>query len=240
MVNEDPTIYQRKEEHIRLAIENDGYSSGDIWLDRVNVVHEPFPQLNFSDIDLQTSFLGKTISAPILIDALTGGTSTSYTINKNLAEFAAQKSLPICVGSQRIMLKPDSHLESFRIVRKSNPDGIVLGNIGISQILQMESFTPISEILDVIEADGLCVHLNVLQELIQQQEPLNFKDGLAKISQLSDYLQIPIIFKEVGVGMSREFAERLIKQGFDCFNIAGFGGTNFTRIEARRNQDRDS
>lgn len=236
----DPSIFSRKDEHIKLTLENEGFSSGDTWIDCVRVVHEPFSQINFSDIDLSTNFLGKQINAPVLIDAITGGTSYSYEINQRLAEFAAKNHLPICVGSQRIMQDPKCHLDSFKVVRKKNPEGVVLGNIGISQIIQMESFLNISEMMQEIEADGLCVHFNILQELIQHKDPLDFHDGMAKLLEFADYLPIPIILKEVGAGLSKDFAQRMIKQGFKYFNVAGYGGTNFTLLEAFRQNASES
>ncbi|WP_457558145.1 type 2 isopentenyl-diphosphate Delta-isomerase [Candidatus Harpocratesius sp.] len=230
----DPTIHQRKDDHILLSLENNGYSNETTWLDLVKLIHDPLPLFDFSEIDTSTHFLNKKICSPILIDALTGGTDLSYKINHTLSKLAEKKNIPIAVGSQRICLTNRDCIESFKIVRKTNPTGVVLGNIGISQVIEMKSFENIDKIISLIDADGICIHLNPLQELIQKKGNLHLTQGIEKLIQLRDYLQIPIILKEVGTGMSKEFILKTYNKGFNLFNISGFGGTNFTLLESDR------
>ncbi len=228
------SLADRKTDHITLAVDNDGFSSGSTWLKYVKLINNPLPDLNFDEISTSFTIFGKKIDAPVLIDAITGGTDLSKTINSRLAITAEKYKLPLCVGSQRILLENPSLDASFRVIREHAPSTVVFGNIGFAQVRDMKNFQNIDSLLSVIEADALCVHLNPLQEMIQYDGDRQFSGSFQQICELQDYLGIPVILKEVGAGFSQEFVSLMIKQGFLNFNVAGYGGTNFALIEGSR------
>ena len=227
-------LADRKTDHITLAVDNDGFASGSTWLECVKLIHNPLPDLNLGDLSTSFTLFGKKIDAPVLIDALTGGTDLSTTINSRLAITAEKYHLPLCVGSQRILLENPSLDASFRVIRQNAPSAVIWGNIGFAQVREMKNFQNIDALVSIIEADALCVHLNPLQEMIQCDGNKHFAGSLQRICELRDYLGIPVVLKEVGAGFSQKFVSFLVQQGFLNFNVAGYGGTNFALIEGRR------
>lgn len=230
----DSSIFDRKNDHINLALEKNVARKGSNWLEYLRLVHNSLPELDFDEISLALHLFGKKIGAPILIDAITGGTSRAFEINSILAKISQKYNIPLCVGSQRVLTQSPSALASFRIVRDLAPSSLIFGNIGFSQLLKKSNFDEIESIVAAIEANALCVHLNPLQELIQLQGNKHFQNGIETLVSLQDILSIPLIIKEVGNGMSKEVIEQLQTRGITHFNIAGSGGTNFALIEADR------
>ncbi|MHA1673247.1 MAG: type 2 isopentenyl-diphosphate Delta-isomerase [Promethearchaeota archaeon] len=229
------SLADRKTDHITLAVDNDGFSGGSTWLEFVKLIHNPLSDLNFDDLSTSFTIFGKKIESPVLIDAITGGgTDLSKTINSRLAITAEKYKLPLCVGSQRILLENPNQDSSFRVIRENAPSTVVFGNIGFAQIGEMKNFQNIDSLLSIIEADALCIHLNPLQEMIQYDGNRQFSGSFQQMCELQDYLGIPVVLKEVGAGFSREFVALMAKQGFLNFNVAGYGGTNFALIEGSR------
>ncbi|MHA1521525.1 MAG: type 2 isopentenyl-diphosphate Delta-isomerase [Promethearchaeota archaeon] len=232
--NPQNQLADRKADHITLAVDHEGFSRGSTWLEYVKLIHNPLPNLNFTDISTNLNLFGKKIEAPILIDAITGGTDLSTTINTRLAITAEEHQIPLCVGSQRIQLEYPDQDASFRVIRENAPSTVIFGNIGFAQVREMDNFKKFDSLLSVIEADAMCVHLNPLQEMIQFDGDRDFAGSIQRICELRDYLGVPVILKEVGVGFSQEFVSSMVKQGFLNFNVAGYGGTNFALIEGNR------
>ena len=181
------------------------------------------------DIDLSTVISGRRLKAPLLVNAMTGGIPEAREINRTLAELAAEFGLGIAVGSQLIGLKEEACLESFQIVREVNPNGLVLANVSASTEVSLAV-----QAVDMIQADGLQVHLNVPQELAMTEGDRKFKGIVDNIRELVVRLPVPVIAKEVGFGISREVAEKLAEAGVKCLDIGGRGGTNFVAIENER------
>ncbi len=213
---------------MRLAVELPT-GPGSTGFEDIFLVHNAVPELNMDDIDLSTVVLGHRLAAPLLVNAMTGGIFAAREINEILARLAAEFGLGIAVGSQLIGLKEEACLESFRVVRKVNPNGLVLANVSASTDVSLAL-----QAVDMIEADGLQVHLNVPQELAMAEGDRKFKGILDNIGELVVRLPVPVIAKEVGFGLSREAAEKLMEAGVKCLDIGGQGGTNFVAIENRR------
>ncbi len=240
------SLHSRKNEHLRIAHklnekkhQNRNYSLdfsnfSTTGLEYVKLIHNALPNINFNEISTETYFLGKKMGIPLLIDAITGGTEQSFKINQNLGKISKQYNIPICVGSQRILLNSNEFEASFKIIRQEAPNQIILANLGISEILQMGDFHSLEKIISVIDADGLVIHLNSLQELIQPNGNRNFQNSLNQLEKLRTSCNLPIIIKEVGFGFSKEVIEKLSHAGFSIFNVAGAGGTNFCAIESIR------
>jgi isopentenyl-diphosphate delta-isomerase len=60
---------------------------------------------------------------------------------------------------------------------------------------------------------------------------------LAKIAALVKALNVPVIAKGVGSGISPATAGRLLDAGVAAIDIAGAGGTSWARVEGRRSAD---
>lgn len=221
----------RKKEHIENYLKVS--YEGDTLFDDVFLYHNSLPELDFEELDTKIKFLGKTISYPIMINAITGGNDFSNTINADLAKIAKHFNIPMAVGSQTILFEDDDEetLMSFRTVREIMGDeGVVIGNIN--------PFTPVEiavKAIELIKADALQIHVNPAQELVMEEGDRNFKGVVENIEKIVKAIDIPIIVKEVGFGMSEDVVERLYSVGVSYVDISGHGGTNFIEIEDLRN-----
>jgi len=221
----------RKKEHIENYLKTS--FQGDTLLGDIFLEHNALPNLNFDEIDTSTIFLGKKISYPILINAMTGGSALTQEINRDLAMLAKEFNIPMAVGSQTIALEDDEDTrESFRIVREIiGNDGIVISNLsGQASVEQAR------QAIELVQADAIQLHLNTAQELVMEEGDRDFRgiiDNIAAIVKDTDKL---VIVKEVGFGISKDVAERLYNIGVRNIDISGYGGTNFIEIENLRNQ----
>ncbi|MDO9574827.1 MAG: type 2 isopentenyl-diphosphate Delta-isomerase, partial [Candidatus Contubernalis sp.] len=193
------------------------------------LVHMSIPDVDFYNIDLKTTIAGLSLSLPIFINAITGGTLLSKEINGKLASAARKAGIAMAVGSQMAAIENKEMEETFKIVREIYPEGIVFANIGA--YAEPEAAVKAVEMLG---ASALQLHLNVPQELLMPEGDRNFKGYLDNIKRITDNVSVPVIVKEVGFGMSRETALKLTGLGVKVLDIGGRGGTNFMQIEARR------
>ncbi len=234
----DLTTSQRKIEHLKLCaqqqVESRHVSAG---FNDVMLVHRALPEVSMDDIDLSTSFLGKKLTAPLMIASITGGHPETIPINTALAEAAQDMGLGIGVGSQRAALEDPSQEESFRVVRDKAPDAFVYGNIGAAQLREYD-MDDLERLVDMLEADALAVHLNFLQEAIQ---PEGDRDASGVLDAIEDVcsLKVPVIIKETGAGLSREDAILLKKAGVCALDVGGVGGTSWSGVEVYRSKDSD-
>jgi isopentenyl-diphosphate delta-isomerase len=227
-------IKNRKDEHILLTSTEKVESNESTWLEHIKFVHNALPELNLDDIILSCDFLGKSISAPIIIGAMTGGTELSKKINVSLAKAAEKYKIPMMVGSQRVILKHPETKDTFSVVRENAPSIPLVGNIGIAQVASSENFDYIEELITNIDADALAIHLNVIQEVIQPEGDKIFAGAIKKIQDLKNQYSIPIIIKETGCGISREVVLKLVEIGIDAIDVSGVGGTSWVAVEYYR------
>jgi len=228
-------IKRRKREGIEIPLnENMQGRKTSTYLEYVKLFHNALPEINFDQIDLSTDFLNRSFSAPLVIDSMTGGTDEAFLINKRLGLIAERYGLGMGLGSQRAGLKSDKLVESYSIARKVAPNAFLIANIGGAQLSDGLSNSDILKIIKMIDANALAIHLNPLQELIQPEGEPRFKGILQKISNLVNEVEIPIIVKEVGSGISADVAIRLEKSGVNSINVAGAGGTSWAGIEKIR------
>ncbi|NOX17926.1 MAG: type 2 isopentenyl-diphosphate Delta-isomerase [Chlorobi bacterium] len=234
-------ISQRKDEHIRICIDEDpSFKIKTTGFEEYEFIHNALPELDFDEIEIAADFFGKKISAPFLISCMTGGFAEADNINAALAEAAKDLNIPIGVGSQRQLLENDAFENSFRIVKDKSGDVPVLGNIGGQQLLSLKNITDVKRLVDVIEADAMVVHLNPSQELIQKGGDTNFKGIAEKIESLVKSLPVPIIVKEVGAGIAKETSKRLLELGVSGIDVAGAGGTSWSAVESLANGGDDN
>jgi isopentenyl-diphosphate delta-isomerase len=192
------------------------------------------PELDYDDIDLSTTFLGHKFSAPLIIDSMTGGTDEATMINGRLGELAEKYGFGMGLGSQRAGLKSEELAATYSIARKNAPNAFLIANIGGAQLAKGLSIDDARRIVKMIKANALVVHLNPLQELVQPEGEPKYKGVLAKISELVRSMDIPVIVKEVGAGISREVAIKLEMARVSAINVAGAGGTSWAGVEKLR------
>lgn len=227
-----PDIAARKDDHIQLCVAEDvGFQQKTTLLEEVELVHDALPELAVGDVDLGMSLFGRTLRAPLIIAAMTGGTARATTINRDLALVAQELGVGFAFGSQRPLLVKG--IRDGYDVRDVAPDALVLGNIGVVQA--RETPTPrLRALLDETGADALCVHLNPAMEVVQPEGDDNFRGGLDTIRRLVEELGRPVIVKETGCGLSRRVGERLHAVGVRWVDTSGAGGTSWVGVETRR------
>jgi isopentenyl-diphosphate delta-isomerase len=225
---------QRKKDHIRICLEKDIEVSHSLsGFDNYSFIHNAIPEINKNDITLETKFLGHSFDAPLIISSMTGGTSEARKINRNLATVAQKLNNGMALGSCRILHENPSVLNTF-YVRDIAPDIFLCANIGAVQLNYGFGIKECEEIIELVKADALILHLNPLQEALQPEGDTNFKELLSKIEHLCKNLSVPVIAKEVGCGISYDASCALKKAGVDAIDVAGLGGTSFALIERHR------
>jgi isopentenyl-diphosphate delta-isomerase len=223
-------IQTRKADHITLALQSNHQASNGSGFNRLRFEPNPLPQMSLQDVQLDSFFLDRSIAAPFMIGAMTGGCEHGELINQHLAEAAQACNIPMAVGSQRAALESGSPQN----VRCWAPSAIVLGNLGATQ-LQQYGLNLAQSAVDAIEANALVIHLNPLQELIQPNGDRDWNRVLEAIQNCAAKLSTPVIVKEVGAGIGPCSAQKLMDAGIKYIEIAGRGGTNWASIELARN-----
>ncbi len=224
----------RKADHLRICLEEDVQSHACTnGLERYRFTHCCLPELDRHQIDLNTTFLGKQLSAPLLISSMTGGTEQAGIINQRLATVAQHYKIAMGVGSQRVAIEKPQVASTFA-VRSHAPDILLFANLGAVQLNYNYGLERCLRIVDLLEADALILHLNPLQECIQTTGDTNFCGLLDKINTLCDKLPVPVIAKEVGNGISAVMALKLLEAGVKAIDVAGAGGTSWAKVESER------
>jgi isopentenyl-diphosphate delta-isomerase len=236
-MNSSVETQARKADHLRVCLEEDvQFRATQSGLERYRFRHCCLPELSFDDIDLTTLFLGKTLAAPLLISSMTGGTEQAQLINFRLAAAAQAHGLAMGVGSQRVAIEHPAVATTFAI-RSVAPDALLFANLGAVQLNYQYGLDECRKIVDLLAADALILHLNVLQECVQTTGDRNFRGLLDKIAQLCDVLPVPVIAKEVGNGISGPMAQKLMAVGVAAIDVAGAGGTSWAKVEGQRAKD---
>jgi isopentenyl-diphosphate delta-isomerase len=223
----------RKRDHLEIASSREVGSRHTSGLERYVLWHCALPEMRLEDVRTDTLFLGHTLGAPLLISAMTGGTSRAREINLCLAMAAQDQGLPLSVGSQRMGLEQPELMDTYR-VRDVAPDIFLLANIGAVQLNYGYDTGTCVRAVSEIGADALVLHLNPLQEAIQPSGNTDFSGLLGKIADLCAQAPCPILVKEVGWGISPDLAKALEAAGVAAIDVAGSGGTSWSRVESHR------
>lgn len=218
----------RKDEHVELAEAQYKVGSQSDF-QKIRFVHHSLPQISTDQVSLQATLLGHPMEQPFYINGMTGGSEKTKVINQKLAEVAKECGLAMASGSLSAALKNPEVEDSFRIIRKVNPNGFVMANIGAHH-----SWENARRAVDILEADGLQIHINAPQELVMPEGDRDFSMWLKEIEKTVAQVGVPVLVKEVGFGMSRETIELLIQAGVTSIDVSGRGGTNFAAIENAR------
>lgn len=224
----------RKLDHVRINLEEDVQSRGvTTGFERHRFIHQALPELDLHEIDLSTTLFGKTLKAPLVISSMTGGADSLEQVNAALAEAAQTTGVGMGVGSQRAAIKEPELAYTYQ-VRKIAPDILLFANLGAVQLNYGYTVDECRRAVDMIEADALILHLNVLQEAVQPEGDTNWRGLLDKIGEVCQKLDVPVIGKEVGWGISEETARQLLEAGIDGIDVAGAGGTSWSEVERHR------
>lgn len=229
-------ILKRKSDHIDLVLKQQRDTKPNPF-DAFEFEHNALPEKNFDEIDLATEFLGFKLKLPFLISSMTGGPLKAERINIHLAEAAEYLGIAMGVGSQRIAVQSYSNKGLDLEIRKRAPSIPIFANIGAAQLYDDFGLNEVQKAIEMIDANALILHFNPLQEALQTQGDVNWKNILKQVELLAQKLPCPIIAKEVGMGISGSVAQRLVDAGVSAIDVAGSGGTSFSQVEGMRAKD---
>lgn len=246
----EAAFVERKRAHIVHSLRDENQALGQSGLDKIRLLHEALPSVNFDDVTIsarlwkatQTKFKNQTLATPFYVAGMTAGHPDAALVNERLAVACAERGWAMGVGSQRKELNSKSR--EWIDIREKAPDTVLLGNIGITQLLETDS-QKLGELVRNLGASGLCIHLNAHQEALQPEGTPRFKGAegaLARITEMLASEGIPVVVKETGCGFSPATLKRL--QAFSpaalaAIDVSGLGGTHWGRIEGRRAENSD-
>jgi isopentenyl-diphosphate delta-isomerase len=229
-------IATRKLEHLDLCVREDVESARTTLLEEVHFLHDALPELSLDEIDPGVRIFDRELRAPIVISGMTGGAARAGEINRALAAAAQKLGFAMGLGSQRPMLEDPEIVSTYR-VRDVAPDILLFANLGCVQARDTSS-ARIAALVEAVGADALCLHLNVAQELVQDEGDRNFRGCCETIVRLVRDLPVPIVVKETGCGLSRQKLSMLRDFGVPLVDVAGAGGTSWPGVESLRGSER--
>lgn len=226
---------QRKAEHVDIILKENVSADYDYW-DDVRLVHDALPEIDFDEIDVSTTFLGRRLAAPLVISSMTGGFGGGKEINGNLARAAAEVGVAMGVGSQRAALEKPELVPTYAVVKEHDVP-LRFANLGAPQLIPQgtkRAYGPedAQRAMDMIDGHVLICHLNFLQEIVQPEGDHGAKGVLDAVRRLA--ARFPVMAKETGAGISRDVALRLKRAGVKAIDVGGLGGTSFSAVEYYR------
>lgn len=228
-------LSRRKDDHLDIVLDRHKASTRvSAGWSTIQFEHCALPELDLGEVDLRASLLGIGLQAPLLISSMTGGANRSEAINRHLAEAAQELGIAMGVGSQRVSLQTGNDQGLTRELRRLAPSIALLSNIGAAQLLEPEGLDLARRAVDTLEANGLIIHLNPLQEAVQHEGDRNWRGVLTQIARITASLHVPVIVKEVGAGLSASVARSLVEAGVQVIDVAGAGGTSWAAVEGER------
>ncbi|WP_251517689.1 MULTISPECIES: type 2 isopentenyl-diphosphate Delta-isomerase [Staphylococcus] len=223
---------QRKNEHVEIAMAQEDANISDF--DGMRFVHHSIPNIDVKDVSLESELKDFTLQQPLYINAMTGGSDWTKQINEKLAKVAKETNMAMAVGSTHAALRNPDMASSFSVVRDVNPEGIIFSNVGAD--------VPVDKAIEsvkLLDAQALQVHVNAPQELVMPEGNRIFSTWIDNLSQIVARVDVPVIVKEVGFGMSKETIKQLNEIGIHYVDVSGRGGTNFVHIENARREHKD-
>jgi len=226
---------KRKADHIRISLnQNVQARRATTGFEEVHFIHKALPEIDKQKIDLSTTVFNHRFTAPLIVGAITGGTPEATKINATIAEAVEELGLGMGVGSQRAAIEDKKLEKTFSIARKKAPTAFLIANIGGVQLAHGYGLKEVKKAIEMIDADAIAIHLNPLQEAVQQEGQANFKGVLKKIAEITKELDKPVIAKETGAGICAEEAKKLEAAGVKGIDVSGAGGTSFVAVEYYR------
>ncbi len=235
-ISNDPTAAERKQDHIQLAFQS---QIGNAMLDK-RFSYEPFLAAHPSEKLQPFSFLGKLIQTPIWVSSMTGGTEKAFQINANLARACKQFGMGMGLGSCRVLLDSNERLKDFDFRKTIGDDLPFYANIGIAQLellVQENKVHKVDALVSALQADGIILHINPLQEWLQPEGDKITVAPITTIQRFIDKTKQKIIVKEVGQGFGKESLRALLQLPIEAIELAAHGGTNFSKLELLRSNE---
>ena len=234
----DSLTAKRKLSHIQTTLHKDVQSHVPTGFDDVRLVHTALPEIDRKDIDLSTEIFGHKMKAPLIIESMTGGTPMAAKINRTLAKVAEKLGIGMGVGSQRAAIEDNKLAYTYRIARDAAPSIPLFANLGCPQLSREDAVERAKKAVDMIDATGIFIHLNALQESVQYEGETNFSKMLERIGDLVHALSVPVLIKETGAGISFETAKAAEARGTKGINVSGLGGTSWSAVEYYRAKEK--
>ncbi|MDQ3142109.1 MAG: isopentenyl-diphosphate delta-isomerase [Bacteroidota bacterium] len=223
----------RKKDHIELAFQaHSGLEENDSRFE-YDPLHAIHPKL---DGTLPSSIAGKSLKFPIWISSMTGGTEHARKINQQLAMICQEFGLGMGLGSCRKLIEQPELFEDFD-VRDYIGDQPLYANLGIAQLeqwVQEKKSSHILSIVDRLQADGLIIHVNPMQEWMQEEGDRILFPPIETIQKVLDLVSFPVIVKEVGQGFGYHSLKALLELPLAAVELGAYGGTNFALLELMR------
>lgn len=227
---------ERKREHLELSLNGNIDNDVSTGFENYRFINNALPEIDFDEIDTGIEIFGKKLDAPVMISPITGGTGDGGVLNKRLAAAAREKNIAMGVGSQRVALENQRYEDTFNI-RDTAPDILLFANLGAVQLNYGYGIEECMKAVDMIKADGLMLHINPMQEVFQDGGNTDFSDLAEKIANICNRVAFPVIVRDVGFGISKEVAGKLVSCGVSGIDIGGAGGTSWIKIEGKRSKN---
>jgi len=226
------THESRKADHLDLcASDAVAFQRKTTLLEQVQLVHDALPELAVDEVDLTTKIAGYELKAPLVIAAMTGGLKRADEVNRDLAQVAEKYGLAFGFGSMRPLL--EDGVTAGYMVRDVAPNAVIFGNIGVVQASKASN-QQIQDMVGLTGCSALCVHLNPAMEVVQPEGDDDFRGGYDTLARIQDNLNIPVIAKETGCGLSRKVGKRIVELGIKTVDVSGAGGTSWVGVETLR------
>ena len=225
----------RKDDHVRLALEQETAKLRSRDFDDVRVVHHALAAVNVDSVSLDVEVADRTWTLPFYINGMTGGSEFTGKINQALAIAAAETGIAMASGSMSAYFKDPSCAPSFTVLREENPHGFLMANLSANASPEQAR-----EAIELIDADALQIHVNAVQEIVMPEGDREFEHWGGHIKAIARAVDVPVVVKEVGFGMTGATVRTLSSLGVAYVDVAGNGGTDFARIESARRADRFS
>ena len=214
----------RKSEHLRIAATDAVEHRGGTGLGRLRLRHRALPGRDLDAVGLATVVLGRPLAAPLLVSAMTGGTAEAQEVNGRLLRAAAEHGIGLVLGSGRPLIADPALLRTYRPTGADRPP-LLLANLGASQVRDAGAPAAAERLVELLDADGLSIHLNPLQEAIQPEGDTAFEGVLQGVEAVVRRLApLPVIVKEVGFGLAGADVAALHGAGVAAVDVAGAGG----------------
>ncbi len=223
----------RKKDHIYLSLKSENTAHGGSGFQHIRLLHSALPEIDFSEVDISTQAFGKALATPFVVTGMTGGWEGSLAINQCIADVCERRGWIMGIGSQRRQILDSSARKEAQTIRQMHPGLILMGNIGLSQLIQ----TPLEQVEEMIQslkASAMVVHANALQEVLQPEGTPQFRGGQLALSRLCQQCSVPVILKETGCGFSKKTLQAVVGMGLFAIDVSGYGGTHWGRIEGQR------
>ncbi|MCD6179636.1 MAG: type 2 isopentenyl-diphosphate Delta-isomerase [Bacteroidales bacterium] len=226
----------RKKDHIDLALRSQFSKE----LLNKRFYYEPALSAHPAEELQVQDFLNKKLRLPIWVSSMTGGTAKAKHINTNLAKVCREYGMGMGLGSCRPLLEDDSRLSDFNMRSIIGDDLPLVANLGIAQIeelLEKDEIEKLQQMVKLLDADGLFVHLNPIQEYLQPEGDRFRLSPIEIMERLLEKVDFPVLVKEVGQGMGPKSIEALMDLDLAGIEFGAFGGTNFAQMELYRSDE---